>query len=90
VASTYFSLLELDTELGISKRTLATREESLRLIRVRQQGGVATMLDVRQAEQLVYTAAATIPDIERLIEQTENQISLLIGKYPGPYRVAAH
>jgi multidrug efflux system outer membrane protein len=84
VASTYFSLLELDMELGISKRTLATREESLRLIKVRQQGGVATMLDVRQAEQLVYTAAATIPDIERLIEQTENQLSLLLGKYPGP------
>jgi len=84
VASAYFSLLELDTELAISKRTLATREESLRLIKVRQQGGVATMLEVRQAEQLVYTAAATIPDIERLIEQTENQISLLLGKYPGP------
>jgi len=84
VASAYFSLLELDTELAISKRTLATREESLRLIRVRQQGGVATMLEVRQGEQLVYTAAATIPDIERLIEQTENQISLLLGKYPGP------
>ena len=83
VASTYFSLLELDTELGISKRTLATREESLRLIKVRQQGGVATMLDVRQAEQLVYSAAATIPDIERLIEQTENLISLLLGKNPG-------
>lgn len=83
VASTYFSLLELDTELGISKRTLVTREESLRLIKVRQQGGVATMLDVRQAEQLVYTAAAAIPDIERLIEQTENLISLLLGKNPG-------
>ena len=45
-------------ELEIAKRTLATREDSLRLIRVRQQGGVATMLDVRQAEQLVYSAAA--------------------------------
>ena len=45
---------------------------------------MATLLDVRQAEQLVYTAAATIPDIERLIEQTENQISLLLGKNPGP------
>jgi multidrug efflux system outer membrane protein len=84
VASTYFSLLELDTELEIARRTLATREESLRLIKVRQQGGVASMLDVRQAEQLVYSAAATIPNIERLIEQTENQISLLLGKYPGP------
>jgi multidrug efflux system outer membrane protein len=86
VATAYFNLLELDMELEIAKRTLATREDSLRLIRVRQQGGVATMLDVRQAEQLVYTASQTIPDTERLIEQTENQISLLIGRNPGPIR----
>jgi outer membrane protein, multidrug efflux system len=84
VATAYFNLLELDMELDIAKRTLTTREESLRLIRVRQQGGVATILDVRQAEQLVYAAAQTIPDIERLIEQTENQISLLIGRNPAP------
>jgi len=83
VATAYFNLLELDMELEIAKRTLATRQESLRLIRVRQQGGVATMLDVRQAEQLVYSASQTIPDTERLIEQTENQISLLLGKNPG-------
>ena len=84
VASNYFNLLELDRELEIAKRTLATRQESLRLIRVRQEGGVATMLDVRQAEQLVYTATETIPDIERLVEQQENEISLLLGKSPGP------
>lgn len=83
VSSAYFDLLELDMELEIAKRTLSTRQESLRLIQVRQQGGVATLLDVRQAEQLVYTAAQTIPDIERLIEQRENQISLLLGKNPG-------
>src|SRR5262247_1830255 len=83
VATGYFDLLELDTELEIAKRTLTTREESLRLINVRQQGGVATMLDVRQAEQLVYSAAQTIHDIERLIEQRENQISLLLAKNPG-------
>jgi outer membrane protein, multidrug efflux system len=83
VASTYFNLLELDAELEIAKRTLTTRQESLRLIKLRQQGGVATMLEVRQAEQLVYTASETIPDTERLIEQAENQISLLLGKNPG-------
>jgi outer membrane protein, multidrug efflux system len=70
-------------ELEIAKRTLATRQESLRLIQVRQQGGVATQLDVRQAEQLVYGAAQTIPDIERLIERRENQISLLLANNPG-------
>src|SRR6266478_5803446 len=86
VATGYFSLIELDSELDIAKRTLATREDSLRLIRLRQQGGVATMLDVRQAEELVYQASQTIPDAERLIEQTENQISLLTGSNPGPIR----
>jgi outer membrane protein, multidrug efflux system len=84
VSAAYFNLLELDMELEIARETLATRQESLNLIRTRQRGGVATMLDVRQAEQLVYGAAQTIPDIERLIEQTENQINLLLGKDPGP------
>ncbi len=83
VATAYFNLLELDMELQIDNRTLTTRQESLRLIKVREQGGVATMLDVRQAEQLVYSATQTIPDTERLIEQTENQLSLLLGKHPG-------
>ncbi|HSE21420.1 MAG TPA: efflux transporter outer membrane subunit [Pyrinomonadaceae bacterium] len=86
VATNYFSLLELDDELDIAKRTLATREDSLKLIRLREQGGVATLLDVRQGEELVYQASQTIPDTERAIEQTENQISLLSGRNPGPIR----
>jgi multidrug efflux system outer membrane protein len=50
---------------------------------LRQQNGIATMADVRQAEELVYQASQTIPDTERLIEQTENQISLLLGNNPS-------
>ena len=83
VAAGYFSLLELDSELNIARRTLATREESLRLIALRQQGGLATALDVRQAEELVYQASETIPDTERQIAQTENQLSLILGNNPG-------
>lgn len=86
VATSYFDLLELDLELEIAKRTLATRQNSLQLIKVRQQGGVATMLEVRQAEQLVYSASQEVPDVERQLEQTENRISLLIGKNPGPVK----
>jgi outer membrane protein, multidrug efflux system len=83
VADAYFSLRELDDELDISRRTLTTRRESLDLTRTRQSGGVATLLDLRQGEQLVYTAAETIPTLQQQIEQTENQISLLLGKNPG-------
>jgi len=82
VATAYFQLRELDLELEISKRTLASRENSLRLVKLRQQGAVASMMDVRQAEVLLYTAAETIPDLERRIEQTENQISILLGRNP--------
>jgi len=84
VAGGYFSLLELDSELDIAKRTLASRGESLRIIQLRAQGGLATALEVRQAEELVYQASQTIPDTERLIEQTENQLSFIAGNNPGP------
>ena len=82
VASTYFQLRELDLELEISRQTLASRKDSLRLTQLLANGGATSMLDVRQAEQLVYTAAASIPDLERRIEQQENFISILLGKNP--------
>lgn len=83
VATQYFTLRELDSELEISRQTLNTRRESLQLTQLRQSGGVATRLDLRQSEQLVYTAAENIPSLQQQIEQTENQITLLLGKNPG-------
>ena len=86
VASSYFNLLELDMELTIAERTLTTRENSLKLITNREKSGLATLLEVRQGEQLVHAAKQVIPNIEQHIEQTENQISLLLGRNPGPIR----
>lgn len=83
VATNYFNLLQLDYEMEISQRTLETRRQSLRLVEERQTGGVATLLDLRQAQQLVSSAAQTIPVLQQQIEQTENQISLLTGKNPN-------
>jgi len=77
-------LRELDFELQIAKRTLTSRQESLRIIKLRQDRGVSNMLEVRQAEELVYSASEVIPDLEKQIEQQENFLSLLIGKNPGP------
>jgi multidrug efflux system outer membrane protein len=69
--------------MEISTRTLQSRKDSLRLVQIRQTGGTGTLLDVRQSEELMYTAAAAIPDLERRIGQQENVISVLLGRNPG-------
>ena len=85
VATAYFNLRELDYELDISTRTLATRQESLRIdAAARRPAESPRDSDLRQSEQLVETAAETIPSLQQQIEQTENQISLLLGQNPGP------
>jgi multidrug efflux system outer membrane protein len=84
VATAYFELRALDLQLEISRRTLASRQDSLQLTETLANGGATSMLDVRQAEQLVDTAAETIPDLERRIEQQENFLSTLLGNNPGP------
>jgi multidrug efflux system outer membrane protein len=83
LATAYFELRELDLELEISKRTFRSRSESLQLTQTLEQHGINSLLDVRQSEQLVYTAATEIPDFERQIAQQENAISILLGNNPG-------
>jgi multidrug efflux system outer membrane protein len=83
VATAYFQLRELDLELEISEQTLTSRRDSLKLTQLLADHGATSMLDVRQAEQLVYTAAEQVPDLERRIHQQENLISTLLGKNPG-------
>jgi multidrug efflux system outer membrane protein len=80
----YFQLRALDSQLEISRRTLASRQDSLRLTRLLAEGGSTSMLDVRQAEQLVFTAASEVPSLEQQIEQEENLISTLLGNNPAP------
>ena len=82
VASDYFALLELDLQLQITRETVKTQEDSVKLTTLRVQHGVATKLDVLQAQQVLDTANASIPDLERLIAQEENAISILLGNYP--------
>jgi multidrug efflux system outer membrane protein len=83
VASAYVTLRALDLGLDISRQTLTSRQDSLRLVQLRQEGGVVSMLDVYQAQTLVATASREIPDFERQIEQTENFLSVLLGRNPG-------
>lgn len=84
VAAAYFQLRELDLELDISQKALASRKESLDLTKTLEEHGINSILDVRQAEQLVYTADAEITDLNRRIAQQENLLNVLLGNNPGP------
>ena len=82
VASDYFVLLQLDLQLQITYDTIKTQQDSVRLTQFRVQHGVATKLDVLQAQQTLDTANATVPDLQRQIGQEEDAISILLGDYP--------
>jgi len=86
VASDYFQLLDLDLQLRITQDTVKTQQESVKLTGLRLDHGVATKLDVLQAQQVLDTANAQIPDLERQIGQEEDAISILLGHYPESVR----
>jgi len=82
LATDYFTLLQLDLQLQITHQTVTTQTDSVKLTKLRLDRGVATKLDVLQAQQVLDTANAQIPDLERAIAQEENAISTLMGDYP--------
>ena len=84
VATTYFTLRSLDQQLDVAQQTLKARQDSVNLTNTLERGGSAPLSDVRQAEQLLYTASSQIPQLEQEIQQQENAMSLLLGKPPGP------
>ena len=84
VAQAYFDLLELDRELAIARQTLDSRRESLRIVRLRFDNGITSELDLRRAEGEVASASAQVPDLERRVAETENRLSVLLGRNPGP------
>lgn len=83
LATAYFSLQSFDRRLDITRRTLATREEFLKLTRAQFQRGVVSGLDVASAEAQLAIAQANQPALERLQAQAEHQLSLLLGGNPG-------
>lgn len=83
VMTNYFTLRERDLELQIANQTRDIAQDGLRLVQLRHDRGAASGLDVTQAEQFLYTATAQIASAKRDIEQTENALSLLLGRTPG-------
>jgi multidrug efflux system outer membrane protein len=83
VANTYITLRQLDRQLEVSRDTLATRSEGLRLFELKFKGGVVSELELAQVKVEYEQAAAAIPPIERQIALTENALSILLGRNPG-------
>ena len=73
----------LDHELGVVRRTVETREESVRQAKLRFEGGLTSETAYQQAKVELASASALIPDLELRIAQKENQISVLAGDYPS-------
>ena len=84
VASAYFFLRELDLQLDVAHKTLVLNDETVNFYSVRLDGGVSNRLEVDQAVANRAVTAAAIPNIERQIALTENALSVLLGRLPGP------
>lgn len=83
VGEAYFTLLQLDAQLDIAKRTLQSWEESVRIARARLNQGLSSRLDLDQFESERANAEARIAELERQVAQTENHLSVLVGRKPS-------
>lgn len=86
VANSYYNLLALDRQLEITQLTLKKRIESVETLRALKEGAVVTGAAVVQAEANRYAAEVTIPDLKLNIRQTENALSVLLGRAPAEIR----
>lgn len=83
LAQAYFELLGLDLQKEISQSTVKNRQQYLKLVRTRFELGWDSLTPVYMSENLLFGATQVIPELQRLIEQRENQISILLGRNPG-------
>ncbi len=83
-ATAYTDLLDLDKQLDIAQQTAISREQTLKLFRLRYDRGLISELELSQAESECRSAEATLPLLRKLIGQQENALSILLGRNPGP------
>ncbi|MCO4892062.1 efflux transporter outer membrane subunit [Cupriavidus sp. WGtm5] len=84
VVQGYATLRGLDAQLDVAQQTLASRASGLDIFRQRYEGGVISQLELAQAENDYYVAEGSIPPLRTAIAQTENALSVLLGRPPGP------
>ena len=84
VATNYFLLRQYDSQLVYSNDTVEADKNILQLNIVKFKGGEASQMDVYQAQVLLQQAESQVITLKQLVEQTENDLSILLGRNPGP------
>jgi outer membrane protein, multidrug efflux system len=84
VATAYLELRDFDSRLEIARRTIESRKESVQLATDRFEGGLTPEVDMRQGEAELHRTEAVVFDLERLVAMKENELSVLLGRNPGP------
>jgi len=90
VATAYFRLRQFDHQLDFSQKDVASDTDAVRLNTIKYKGGDSAITDVYQAELLLQQAQAQVILSQQFMEQSENQISILLGRNPGPHRAWFH
>ena len=84
IASTYYQLLDFKWRLHIARKTLQLRQESLDIVQARFDKGIIPEIDLDQSKIQMAIAAASVPLFQRSVAQTENALSVLLGRNPAP------
>lgn len=84
IATTYYSLLALDEQLQITQETIRLLQESTETMQIMMEQGMLNAAAVEQSKALYYSTVVSVPDLESSIRRTENALSILIGRKPGP------
>jgi multidrug efflux system outer membrane protein len=84
IATAYYQLRQYDEQLEIAKKTVGADKEIVRINNIKFNGGESAITDVYQADLLMEQAEAQVIASQQAVEQTENQISILLGRNPGP------
>ena len=83
VANAYFQLRQFDAQFDISQKTAAADKEIVRINTINFNAGEYAITDVYQAQLLLQVAEAQAITLKQSVEQTENQLSILLGRNPG-------
>jgi multidrug efflux system outer membrane protein len=84
VAINYYTLLAFDAKLQVTEKTIENRNSDVETMKLMKDNDLVTGADLVQSQANLYSAKVTIPEIKQSIYETENALSLLLGRNPGP------